>query len=72
MLKRPVRRRRAALPPRTLTREQELAVVICSALHDTGCTCDMNRQPLCSKMVWAAKRALRHLDLPADGQEPRR
>jgi len=58
-MKRSVRKARPAY--RTLTREQELAIVICAAVHHGGCACDQAAAGPCSKMVWAAGRAMKFL-----------
>jgi hypothetical protein len=47
---------------RTLDREEQLAREICAAIHYGGCTCAHSAAAdSCSKMKWAAKRALRFL-----------
>lgn len=61
-MRRPVRKVRPAY--RSLTREQELAIVICAAVHHGGCACDQAAAGPCSKMVWAAGRAMKFLGAP--------
>jgi hypothetical protein len=54
---------------RMVDREEQLARVICAAIHYGGCTCAENATAdSCSKMKWAAKRALRFLG--EEGAQP--
>lgn len=47
---------------RVLDREEALAREICAAIHYSGCTCRENATAdSCSKMKWAAQRAIRFL-----------
>lgn len=56
-----IRRRPRRPTHRTLSREDELAFVICKAVHDAGCACERGSPETCSKMLWAAKRVERHI-----------
>lgn len=58
-MRRAVRKVRPAY--RTLTREQELAIIICGAVHHSGCACEQAASGPCAKMVWAAGRAIKFL-----------
>jgi hypothetical protein len=54
---------------RALDREERLAREICAAIHYSGCTCEQNTAAdSCSKMKWAAKRAIRFFD--EEGPQP--
>jgi hypothetical protein len=54
---------------RYLSREERLGRVICAAVHDSGCTCQLNSSHgTCSQMTWAAKRAIRHLEKEGHSQ----
>lgn len=54
---------------RSLTREQELAIVICGAVHHGGCACDQAAAGPCSKMMWAAGRAMKFLGVPGHTED---
>jgi hypothetical protein len=57
-----IRRKARPASYRNLTGEERLAQVICSAVHASGCACDLNRmESTCSLMLWAAKRVQKHL-----------
>lgn len=58
--------RKKAKPDITLTPAKALARVICAAIHLSGCSCEQSGSHPCAKMVWAAKRARRFLELPED------
>ena len=62
------RRRPEKRSHRSLTREQELAHVICAAINEFGCSCDQAGAEPCAKLVWAAKRAMRHLGVAASAE----
>lgn len=47
---------------RTLTREEELAHLICSKVHDARCACKEGSPSTCSRMVFVAKHAIRFVE----------
>lgn len=65
----PARRvvRRRQPPHRSLTREEELAQLICRTINPAGCVCEIGKSPsTCEKLVYTAKRAIRFVE----GLEP--